>query len=412
LLDGRRLRFDAAMRDATRPSPPSSVRHVVWGSELSPFSLKLRALMEYAGIPYRWLPDDGSRLENYRAALLVARAKRARTAIRHPRMTDLDEYPLVPFLIENGRTVYYDSSALARWIDERHPPRHGLLFPAEPALGFVAQLIEEAFDEFGLYLVHHNRWVLSARTNDAGERLAHELRRILPPGTRSAFGRRFARRQVRRLPYLFSVAPAGFSVSGLAPGLTPPSRAGFPETHRLLDEAWGEYLDATEAILARQPYLLGERFTVADASAYGQLGMNLKDPTADEHMRRRAPVTHRWLREIRDGRHAGSAGTLGLSEGLRPLLAAIGTTFVPLMRRNEAAYEERLRAGETLFNEAAFDRGRALYDGELAGRPYRAVAKTFQVRVWREVREAWSRLPAEARREVEALAPEAELDRP
>ena len=400
------------MRDEPRQTPPGPTRHAIWGSELSPFTLKLRALMEYAEIPYRWLPDDGRRLENYRAALLIERAKRARTAIRHPHMTDLDEYPLVPFLIEDGRTVYYDSSALARWIDERHPPRHGPLFPADPALGFVAQLVEEAFDEFGLYLVHHNRWVLSGATNDAGERLAHELRRVLLPATRSAFGRRFARRQVRRLPYLFSVAPEGFSISGLAHNLTPPSKPGFPQTHGLLDDAWGEYLDAMEAVLVRQPYLLGERFTVADASAYGQLGMNLKDPTADEHMRRRAPVTHRWLGEIRDGRHAGRDGELALSECLRPLLSVIAKTFVPLMRRNEEAYEERRRAGETLFNEAAFDRGRALYDGELAGRPYRAVAKTFQVRVWREIRDAWSRLPAAARRDVAALAPLAELDRP
>ena len=39
----------------------------LWGSELSPFTLKLRALLDYAAVPYRVLPADGGRLENYRA---------------------------------------------------------------------------------------------------------------------------------------------------------------------------------------------------------------------------------------------------------------------------------------------------------------------------------------------------------
>ena len=50
--------------------------------------------------------------------------------------------------------------------------------------------------------------------------------------------------------------------------------------------------------------------------------------------------------------------------------------------------------GETLFNEAAFARGRALYDGQLLGYPFRAVVKTFQVRVWREVQASWRALQA------------------
>jgi glutathione S-transferase len=376
--------------------------HVVWGSELSPFALKLRALLEYAEIPYRWLPADGGRLENTRLAWRLARAKARRAVLRHPALSPLDEYPLVPYLIEDGRRFHYDTSALARWLDV-HPARRGPpLFPEEPALAFVAQLVDEAFDEVGLYLVHHMRWVLSAATNDAGRRLARELRRLLPPGAGPGFGRRFAARQVRRLPYLLSVAPPGFSAA-VAPALTPRARAGFPATHALLDEAWTRYLAGMEAVLSRQPWLLGERFTVADASAYGQLGMNLADPTAADRMRALAPATFAWLGAIRDRRHVGSRGALAPSPALAPLLAVVMATFPPLMRQNEAAYERARARGETLFNEAAFDRGRALWDGELLGRPFRAVAKTFQVRVWRDLGDAWTALPATERARAEAM---------
>jgi hypothetical protein len=230
-----------------KANPPGFPDHAIWGSELSPFALKLRALCDFAGIQYAWLPRDGSRLGNYRALWMINRAKRRRTAIRYPQLSDLDEYPLVPFLIEEGRRIHYDSSALARWIDDCRPPKPGRLFPEEPDLAFVAQLIDEAFDEFGLYMVHHKRWVLSAASNDAGKRLAREFARVLLPGTGVAFARNFARRQVRRLPYLFSVAPSGFSIPGLPLDLTPPSCAGFPETHGLLDDAWERHLGCGRA---------------------------------------------------------------------------------------------------------------------------------------------------------------------
>ena len=63
------------------------------------------------------------------------------------------------------------------------------------------------------------------------------------------------------------------------------------------------------------------------------------------------------------------------------------------MAQNENAYERAVAAGETLFNEAAFKRNRALYEGQLLGHPFRTVVKTFQVRVWRELKSSWRSLP-------------------
>jgi hypothetical protein len=272
-------------------------------------------------------------------------------------------------------------------------------------LHFVAQLIDEAFDEFGLYMVHHNRWKVAALGNDPGQRLAREMAKLLPPGSGRIYGRWFARRQVRRLPYLFSVAPPGYRIPGLAEPLTPPSRRDFPPTHALLEEAWRRSLAALEALLAAQPFLLGGRFTVADASVYGQLSMNLTDPTAAELMRDLAPRTFAWLVAIRDGAHVGVRGALALAPPLRPLLEMVAETFLPLMEQNAAAHQRAVDAGETLFNEAAFDRHRALYNGELLGHPFRAVVKTFQVRVWNELREAWKGLSSDDKRQALALGP-------
>ena len=49
---------------------------------------------------------------------------------------------------------------------------------------------------------------------------------------------------------------------------------------------------------------------------------------------------------------------------------------------------------------------KALYDGELLGQPFRAVAKSFQVRVWRDLCQHWRQLDDSTRRSLEQTLPE------
>jgi hypothetical protein len=70
------------------------------------------------------------------------------------------------------------------------------------------------------------------------------------------------------------------------------------------------------------------------------------------------------------------------------------------MEHNERAYERHKAAGQTRFNEAAFNRGEALYDGELLGHPFRSVAKTFQVKGWRRLKARYLGLEAASRAEL------------
>lgn len=367
---------------------------MLWGFTASPYLLKMQSLLDYAGLSWERWPEQASRLGALRMGVRLTLAKRRAAVKRYPAMSqEMDEYPAVPFYSLDGRAFYYDSSALAYHLDRDRESSRLSLVPEEASLAFLCQLIDEAFDEFGLYMVHHMRWVGSARSTPMGDMTAREMRSLLPPGMQRNVAQRLCRRQVVRCPYLFSVAPKGFD-AGVAAERTPKSRAGFPPTHALLDEAWRSYLSAMEELLSARSYVLGERFTLADASAYGQLGMNLVDPEACELLQKLAPRTYRWLCAIRDGEHTGSEGELAPDPVLQPLVGIISETFLPLMAQNERAFREATERGETVFNEAAFRRGRALYDGELLGHPFRSVAKTFQVRVWRELQAAWGDLDA------------------
>ncbi|MEZ5571835.1 MAG: glutathione S-transferase C-terminal domain-containing protein [Halioglobus sp.] len=367
-------------------------KFILWGLTASPYQLKMQSLLDFAGHSWERWPQQAGRMAALSMALRLDTAKRRGRVRRFPALTPgLDEYPAVPFYTQDGREFYYDSTSLAQQLDQQMPRQSPPLIPADPKLAFVCQLIDEAFDEFGLYMVHHMRWVGSARTTPMGDMTARELGPILPPGFTSLMARRLYRRQAARCPYLFSVAAPGFQ-AGVSADRTPPSRTGFPPTHELLDRAWRSYIAAMEQLLTQQPFLLGERFTLADASAYGQLGMNLVDPEARDLLAELAPRTYRWLCAIAAGEQRDGVGALSLAPDLRPLLDIIGQTFVPLMIQNEDAYAAAVARGETVFNEAAFERHRALYDGQLLGYPFRSVVKTFQVRVWRDLRRSWQAL--------------------
>ena len=380
-------------------------KFILWGLTASPYQLKMQALLDASGMDWvRW-PQQASRRQALAANWRLRRAVANRRVQRFGQMDrELDEYPAVPYYSLDGRQFYFDSSALADHLDTLGQSRAPLV-PADPAEAFICRLVDEAFDEFGLYMVHHMRWVGSARSTTMGNFTARELRTLLPPGLPALVARRLYRRQSQRCPYLFSVAPEGFS-AGVPAARTPPSRPGFPPTHELLETAWARYLQVLEALLSSQPWVLGQRFSLADAAIYGQLGMNLVDPEAIELLAAMAPRVHEWLQGIHRGEHAGSDGATCLSPDLAPLLQLIGETFVPLMVQNSMAYEEARQRGETLFNEAAFDAGRALYDGQLLGFPFRAVVKTFQVRVWRDLCSQWQALGDADRARMLPLLPD------
>lgn len=377
---------------------------VIYGSELSPFTLKLMLMCQHAGLAFRLLPTDAGLVDNLAIQLRLKKLLKGKLPLTWPQMSEEDEFPLVPFLFgPNGQNLY-DSTAIAHWLDQRQTTEKKALIPKEPAAAFVAQLIDDYADEFGLYMVHHYRWKVAARDNNAGQRLAHEWRSLLGPLQRP-FGAWFSARQVKRLPYLFSIAPDKQNSSGLAKRRIPPQRAGFPATDALLEAAFERLLDSLEGILSQQPFLLGGRFTLADASLYGQLAMNLDDPSAAAIIEKRAIHVFNWLQQLRQGSFPKGDGKLVLSQRLTALLNEISRIHIPLMQQNLAAYIGWKATGADLFNEAAFDKHQALYNGTLDNQAFRHVAKSFQAKSWLACRQRWQNLDATAKTEIQQLSP-------
>jgi hypothetical protein len=86
------------------------VKYTIWGSVLSPFSLKVRAMCDFAHVDYDWLPGDGGVIQGLRFNRRVQRLKAGRLPLTYPLRDELDEYPLVPFLFADDGSNLYDST--------------------------------------------------------------------------------------------------------------------------------------------------------------------------------------------------------------------------------------------------------------------------------------------------------------
>ncbi len=384
---------------------------VVWGFEASPFFIKIVAMCRFKMLRFRRIPLEGGFWENWHYQFRQRKLIAGKLTLTWPQMTELDEFPAVPFIFGPDGENIYDSTAVAYWLDRQAPvpdTRPDLVPEEDRVLKFIICLIDEFADEFGLYMVHHYRWKVSAADTMIAENFAHETRRSFGPFSKLV--KIFIRvRQTVRCPYLFSVAPKGFRLSKKSKTfIQPPSRKGFPPTHDLLEKSFQNLLGAVESVLKHRPYLLGDRFTLADASIYGQLEMNMADPTAAAIIEKQAPETFQWLARIEkaDFSRSKPGGALSLEPSIMPLLAEICRVFVPLMQQNYKAYKDYTARGETLFNEKAFWKNRSLYNGQLDGSPFCAVVKSFQVKTWLQLRKLWDALSNEEKQQVEQMLPD------
>ena len=385
---------------------------IVLGSELSPFTLKVLNYFSFYEIPHRFYYAQGSFAENVKIQLKKMSLVFGRSPLTWPKMDEQNEFPLVPFVFGPRDEALYDSTAIADWLETQA----GLdlkrtVYPSKtsnPKLDFIQHLIDEFFDDWGLYMVHHNRWKVSCLDNDAGARLGGELKSVIGP-----FGfladSFFSNRQTRRLPYLFSVAPKGFKIDGAK--RQPPSHLDFPPTHDLLEESFSRILKALEKIFTCRPFLFGECYTLADASVYGQLAMNLPDVSAAKWMAKDAPHTYGWLQRLANldfSQHHDDMEPQW-NDDLQPLLEEISRVYLPLMDQNERAYLKFYAEGQRLFNEKAFWKGQAIYSGEINGVPFKSVAKSFQVSTWQVIKEKFNLLSEQEQSEIADLMPNVSL---
>ncbi len=273
----------------------------IFGSEMSPYSVKVRSYARYKGIPHEWIPRTMASEEAYR---------------KYARL------PIVPTVATPQDEGLQDSTPIMETLDARFPEPS--IHPADPVLAFLSALIEEFGDEWGNKLMFHHRWFAQVDQLASAQTLA---RLAQPHGDEDEVAQ-WAAMILQRM-----------STRGHFVGSSP---ANAP----LITGYYFELLDLLEAHLQDRKYLLGGRPAFADFGLGGQMYECSVDPTCGAGMRARGPAVLDWCHRMMEPREDGPFETWeSLAPTLKPLLAYVGRYFLPWTAANARALE----AGEAEF---------------------------------------------------------------
>lgn len=266
----------------------------IYGSELSPYSVKVRSFFRYKKLNHEWIPRS-----------LAVQSEFQKYA----------KLPLVPLVVTPEGEGIQDSTPILESFETSHPEPS--VTPADPALAFVSALLEEYGDEWGNKWMFHYRWHYQPDAWSTAERIAQQM--MGAQGT-------------------LAVAQARAAVAERMMG-----RLGFvgsnDGTQPLIEASFGKALGLIDAHLASRPYLLGGRPAMADFGLWGQLYEAATDPTPGAVMRASAPNVMGWIQRMLSPEAKGDFEALqALAPTLMPLLTLeVGGLFLPWSAANAAA---------------------------------------------------------------------------
>lgn len=262
-----------------------------------------------------------------------------------------------------------DSTPLIRRLEAMSSDRSVL--PVDPALAFIDYLLEDFADEWVTKYMFHYRWHLQADAENAATVLPLNFRVNMPPEQHDQMKNMILERQIGRLYVVGSN----------------------DTTAPIIDASYRRYLEAMEAHLQTQPYMLGKRPGAADFAMFGQLTQLVGfDPTPRAIAHQLSPRTVAWtsLMEDLSGLEPGADDWNGADQmpaTLRGILTEVGRMYVPALLANSRA----LQAGEKS------------WEAEIDGSPWTQPTFPYQAKCLKWINEQYQALDTEDRARVDRI---------
>lgn len=273
----------------------------LYGAIASPYSMKMRSLLRYRRIPFVWVDGEA-----------------AGEALKHVRA------PVIPVLEYPDGSFANDTTPLIYDLEQREAGRS--VVPNDPAIAFLAHLLEDFADEWMTKSMFGYRWLEDIDQVQMSRWLAFDRNHGGGIEKSQAEAEVFRTRQVGRM------------------GIVGCTRENFP----LIEASTRAVLCALEDHVTDGFFLFGSRPSLAEFALYGQLSQLGTDPTPQAMMRSDYPYTYRWLAHMDDlsgydGNWSGEPSDCALE-----LVRIAGEVYAPFLAANAAAAD----AGE---EEFAFD---------------------------------------------------------
>ena len=321
------------------------------GAPGSPYTRKMLGLLRYRRIPYRFLPSAGAALAD----------------LPRPKVQLLPTFYLPN---EQGELeAVVDSSPILRRLEREVEGRS--VIPHDPAIAFLDELIEDYADEWLTKAMFHYRWAYADDIDRAGTILPLWRGLSISEADHAAAKAMFSERQISRLYVVGSN----------------------PVTGPVIEASYRRFLEAFEAHLKTQPFLLGQRPGASDFAVYGQLTqLTHFDPTPMAVTLKIAPRVFAWVDLMEDlsglsPRDADWTSPTAVPETLLALLKEIGRVYPPVM----------------LANARALMTGAEQVEAEVEGLPWRQPPFPYQAKCLQWLRASHGALNAISRAQVDAL---------
>ena len=112
---------------------------------------------------------------------------------------------------------------------------------------------------------------------------------------------------------------------------------------RHIEERYVDLLDLLQPLLAKRPYLFGERPCSADFGLFGPMFPHFaNDPTSQEIMHVRAPHVFRWVARLWSTRPEelhNAPKLAAVPEDLYPLMQKMAKEYLPYLVENQRAFQ-------------------------------------------------------------------------
>jgi len=316
----------------TKPAGAHSAARpiVIRGAQSSPYSLKMRAVLRYRHIPFRWVLKD-SALDTFPPGSV----------------------PVIPVLIFPGDDGAYsetlvDSSPQITRLEADHAQRS--LVPNDRAIAFIDFLLEDFADEWVTKAMYHYRWTYDADIEKAGVLLPLDQNLQAPDDLLVKAHDFIIERQVGRRALVGSTQ----------------------QNQPIIESSFENLLDILQEHFGNQMFLFGERPARSDMALYGQLKPMLWwDPTSTALATARAPRVVNWIERVDDlsswpvaAEQGGWDAADALAPTVRRLLVEAGRTYAPFMLANSEALQSGAEQMSCTIDGATYSQGPFGYQGK------------------------------------------------
>ena len=273
----------------------------LFGAETSAYSTKMRSYLNYKAFAFDWVP---------------------RTQESEAELKRVSRFATLPVLVAPSGFAVHDTTPLIEALEADSPEPSAT--PADPALAFLACVLEEYADSWLAKAVFHYRWGRKKDQKIAAQRAIDEYFTQSPPEDRKASEDLAIETMTGQLKLM--------QVDG--------------ELGDVVEKSFKKFIKLLDDHLRKHLFLFGERPSVADFAIAGQLIQMLKDPTPAKIIEKDGEFVAKWCEFMSAPTASGPFASLDdLRETLAPIFADdLAAFFLPWAAEN---LESSLAGAET-----------------------------------------------------------------